>query len=299
MVRWTLSGLLALSMTNVAGAFCPLALGLPLLFGTDAPVSGNRPSPPGENPPIFEFQPVSGFEEAQEPPSRADLAKECLKAWRLMIADGRFDIAPAIAAKAVVYDPDNLDARHAVVVSQALRDLKLSPPRGTTAFAAQPKSETAPTQKSAPSSKTDLQLYEESSVDPAIVQATLNYMFPDGLLGQTPFKVISAAAPTNACRSDGPGTCGTGPHCQTTQMTDAPTIRQITATHPANPAKRVNVNTAGWRIECDRIARMDSREMVLEGDVTMSLPGRDVTVRAGSVRVNLTNGTIDVQSSPK
>lgn len=87
---------------------CPgsLGIGLTVLFGSDLPVNRMR---------------GGGFEESDaRPPTKAEMAQECLKVWRQLIADSRFDVAPAVAAKALELDPTNLDAQHAVAVSSAL-----------------------------------------------------------------------------------------------------------------------------------------------------------------------------------
>lgn len=296
MSRWILTGILGISLSNAAQAFCPLGIGLPLLFGTDAPNTDAKSYRPGDGPPLIDFRAVSGLDEAQEPPNRAELAKECLKAWRRLIADGKFDIAPAVAAKAVTYDPTNIDARHAVVVSQVLRDMNAKQRRENTAFAASPKPETINTMPRKGPQAGDFELFEETTIDDAIVKATLKHMFPGGLLGTCPATcpMPRLEAPPKIFEQHRAIVAGTS--CPSSQCV-APTIRQVAATVPVSPAKFITVKAAGWQIECERIVRMDEREMILDGNVTMSMRNRDVTVQAGRVRVNLTDGSIHVDAA--
>src|SRR3954451_24537843 len=89
--------LLVSTLGAASAAACPgtFAIGLPLLFGCDEPTS---PWPMAtDQRPIIDLNLPAGFDEAQdtaEPLGRKALAQECLKVWRQLVRDGRFDLAP-------------------------------------------------------------------------------------------------------------------------------------------------------------------------------------------------------------
>ncbi len=124
---WMLAVLMLVNVAPAAVA-CPgsLAIGLPLLFGSDDPTPPLPAPTQRDTWPVINLPMPGDLEEAQEnrdQPARKEMAKECLKAWRQLIRDRRYELAPALAAKAVALDPTNLDAQHAVIVTQVLRSI--------------------------------------------------------------------------------------------------------------------------------------------------------------------------------
>jgi hypothetical protein len=118
-----LMALLASAFAAAGASACPgtMAIGLPLLFGSDEPASP-WPTPMPQHV-VIDLKLPADFEERQEPLAQKELAQECLKVWRDLVRDGRFEIAPIVAAKAAALDPTNLDAQYAVIVSQVLRSI--------------------------------------------------------------------------------------------------------------------------------------------------------------------------------
>lgn len=285
--------LLVLALAAPVAAMPPgtLALGLPLLFGSDTVPATGPTSTPRDAEPIIDLKLPSDLDEAQEhrePPTRAEQARECLKVWRQLVADGKFDIAPLVAAKALKLDPTSREARSAVIASKALRGIECGSCCDHT--------ETAPAR---PAPKTE----EEQ-----IVQTTLKHLFPTGLLtGCTNEAKITATTATTRCSctskreapkaqdaatiespAKAPLMFGAGINC------DAGLVCTVSM-QSKEPAKRVTIKTAAWQFECDRASTLSEREMILDGNVTMTMHGRDVTVQAARVRVNMIDGSVQVE----
>lgn len=306
--------ILLLVLAGPAAAMCPgtMCLGLPLLFGSDAPPAV-APAPTGRDfEPIVDLQLPGDLEEAQEAvPAASEQAKECLKVWRQLIADGRFDLAPVVAAKALALDPNNREARQAVAVSKVLRS---EPGACCTPVATQ----TRP-------------VVVKSDND-RIVDSVLSYMMPHGLLGDGPngecpisgcpaggssvsgssvSKVSQAAATTTPCACK--AKCGS--ENSTAAVTVPPTITQPRALmfgagvncdaglatcagatcQTLSTTKRVTIKSGAWQLECDRVASLNEQEMILDGNVTMTMRTRDVSVQAGRVHVNFVDGNIRIE----
>lgn len=290
--------ILLLVLAGPAAAMCPgtMCLGLPLLFGSDAPPAV-APAPTGcDFEPIVDLQLPGDLEEAQEAvPAASEQAKECLKVWRQLIADGRFDLAPVVAAKALALDPNNREARQAVAVSKVLRS---EPGACCTPVATQ----TRP-------------VVVKSDND-RIVDSVLSYMMPDGLLSGCPVNgrpmstVSKVAASTSSCACK--AKCGS--ENSTAAVTVPPTITQPRALmfgagvncdaglatcagatcQTLSTTKRVTIKSGAWQLECDRVASLNGREMILDGNVTMTMRAHDISLQAGRVHVNLTDGSIQI-----
>jgi hypothetical protein len=362
---WLLAILLS-AFTAAGASACPglLAIGLPLLFGAEETTS----SP----------QSTAGFDEAQEQADCLDrkaMAQECLKIWRQLVRDGRFDIAPTVAAKAALLDPTNADVQKAVMVSQVLRgigetarpetnaatkataatskpraeceleicpgtirgiangltpagqltpdlnvppcpacplqcpaicpaDVKIAQPKHSIQFmfplpfvstpnlpgsgfvikyltSAVPPRPAPPMPVKVESANCDHCPTAPATENKVIVDRTLNHLFPGGLL-------------TGACDS-APAQCGSlmfgaGVNC------DAGLVGSIRAVSHTVP-KRVSITTSAMQVECDRVLLMNEREMIVEGNVHLTMRQRDVTVRGGRVRVDLTSGSLQVEGA--
>ena len=108
-----------------------MAFGLPLVFGgqpsESAPLSPWIESLRAKtlaSPPLIAISPRD-FEEEQDfapPKTRQVLALECLDCWRMLWKQGRYDHAARVAEKAVQFDPANVDAQHALVVSRLIHE---------------------------------------------------------------------------------------------------------------------------------------------------------------------------------
>ena len=71
-------------------------------------------------------------------------------------------------------------------------------------------------------------------------------------------------------------------------------IRTVGHALPADANKRVTIKTAAWHVECDRVLSMTDREMILDGNVNLTMRQRDVSMQASRVRMNLADGSIQV-----
>jgi protein involved in polysaccharide export with SLBB domain len=71
-------------------------------------------------------------------------------------------------------------------------------------------------------------------------------------------------------------------------------LRPVSRAVPATVNNRVTIKTAAWVVECDRVVMMNEREMTVEGNVSLTMRQRDMTVQGSRVRVNLTDGSIQV-----
>ena len=113
------SSVLLVSLLLASGAAaCPgtFAIGLPLLFGSDEPTPPWQAST--ELRPIIDLKLPAGFDEAQdagEPLGRKGLAQECLKVWRQLVRDGRFDLAPVVAAQTACLEPTKIEVQQALI----------------------------------------------------------------------------------------------------------------------------------------------------------------------------------------
>ncbi len=407
---WLLAVLMLLNLTSAAPA-CPgsLAIGLPLLFGSDEPTSP-WPAPTSRDAwPVVDLALPADLEEAQEfrdPPARQELAKECLKAWRQLIRERRYEFAPAVAAKAAALDPSNLEAQHAVIVSQVLRSIdkssvstkscaatacgatcavmdcqatgclacpvpacaaeqkvaapkksfelkiSLTPaglfflPGSATAFkyltTAAGSKAVAPTAtkpcegqscaKPGTTCVTGACPAGQSPENGAIVAHTIKHLFPGGLLAcdrpaventwqpagsvvvATPVASSATKATTGFAVASPGHTCpnlatteGGQPTCHGFTVTTASPVqgtlsagvtyagvRTVNHAAPAPSSKRVTIKTAAWVVECDRVILMDEREMIVDGNVSLTMRQRDVTVHGSRVRVNLNDSSIPV-----
>lgn len=151
---WLLSLAAALFVAAPALAYSwPVLFGLPALFGQETSRSqadsqlpaGHYASGPGSNLASECQAPVPRMPYADQTPSRClptlcgteccDFAGDCLSTWQRLWSQGKFREALDLAKCAVQAAPDNMDIRHAYVVSQMVNQQPTYTQRLTGQFA--------------------------------------------------------------------------------------------------------------------------------------------------------------------
>ena len=272
MRRWKswMFTLLAWSLTASASWASPWSiLGLPLVFGQENDVSWLWPNvPPERFQPAINLSLPADLEECQDccPCLMGpQLAQECLKAWREVWKLGRFDLAPVLANKAVAFDPECLEARHAQVVSELMRMAGGQKPCNGCCSS------------------------DGNQVGGGIVGV---------------WRAIQECGSDNCCEGKNTlGSAQWDIHLKpfvwswfTNNKSAAPKILPVVHVVPmgAAPTKenRVTFSTTTWRAECDRLSMQSNGEIVFEGAVHIRFaqPGMEMT--ADRVLANPATGAI-------